>query len=153
VLSGKYLGGANPPGARLTLWDRFSRYKGEVPEAAIAAYVGVARKYGLDPAQLALAYVNEQPFVTSNIIGATSLEQLATNIASVDVRLPRAVDEIEAIHAAFPTPAPDHRQLPRPEPARRAFRGPSGSRYAQPCNALRRALQSTQKSLVQVRGA
>ena len=107
ALSGKYLGGANPPGARLTLWDRFARYKGEVPEAAIAAYVGVARKYGLDPAQLALAYVNEQPFVTSNIIGATTLEQLAANIASVELRLPpEAVDEIERIHARAPNPCP-----------------------------------------------
>jgi aryl-alcohol dehydrogenase-like predicted oxidoreductase len=106
VLSGKYLGGANPPGARLTLWDRFSRYKGEVPEAAIAAYVGVARKYGLDPAQLALAYVNEQPFVTSNIIGATSLEQLATNIASVDVRLPRGGGRDRARSTRIPNPCP-----------------------------------------------
>ena len=107
ALSGKYLGGANPPGTRLTLWDRFSRYKGAGPEAAIAAYVEVARKYGLAPAQLALAYVNAQPFVTSNLIGATSLEQLATNIASVDIRLPReAIDEIEAIHARAPNLCP-----------------------------------------------
>ena len=78
-----------------------------MPEAAITAYVGVARKYGLDPAQLALAYVNEQPFVTSTLIGATTLEQLAANIASVDVRLPpEAVDEIERIHARIPNPCP-----------------------------------------------
>ena len=80
---------------------------GAGPEAAIAAYVEVARKYGLAPAQLALAYVNAQPFVTSNLIGATSLEQLATNIASVDIRLPReAIDEIEAIHARAPNLCP-----------------------------------------------
>jgi aryl-alcohol dehydrogenase-like predicted oxidoreductase len=107
ALSGKYLNGQNPPGARLTLWERFSRYKGGIAETAITAYVDIARQHGLSPAQLALAYVNSRPFLTSNIIGATNLEQLEENIASVDVRLEQAVvDKIEAVHAQHPNPSP-----------------------------------------------
>lgn len=103
ALTGKYLNGAQPAGARMTLWERFARYKGDAQDAAIASYVGLARKHGLDPAQMALAYVNSRPFVTSNIIGATTMEQLKTNIASIDVRLPAEVlDEIERIHNSRP---------------------------------------------------
>ncbi|MDR0701000.1 MAG: NADP(H)-dependent aldo-keto reductase [Azoarcus sp.] len=107
VLTGKYLDGRQPPGARVTRWERFGRYKGGIAETATAAYVDIARRHGLSPAQLALAYVNRQPFLTSNIIGATSLAQLEENIGSLDVHLSRTVlDEIEAVHTAHPNPCP-----------------------------------------------
>jgi len=107
ALSGKYLAGGAPAGARITLFERFARYKGENTERAIYEYVKLFREHGIDPAQGALAYVNSRRFVTSTIIGATSLAQLASNIASVDLVLPGEVlDGIEAIHRRYPNPAP-----------------------------------------------
>jgi aryl-alcohol dehydrogenase-like predicted oxidoreductase len=107
VLSGKYLGGARPEGARLTLFSGYGRYANERALRATAAYVEVARKFGLDPAQMALGYVNTRPFVTSNIIGATTPGQLETDLASIELRLDReVVDAIEATHAADPNPCP-----------------------------------------------
>ncbi|WP_119460680.1 NADP(H)-dependent aldo-keto reductase [Rhodospirillaceae bacterium SYSU D60014] len=107
VLSGKYLGGANPPGSRLARFPQFQRYRGPQAEGAAAAYVALAREHGLDPAQMALAYVTSRPFVTSTIIGATNLEQLATDIASIDVTLSEEVlDGIEAIHRVYTYPCP-----------------------------------------------
>ncbi|AXI03966.1 NADP(H)-dependent aldo-keto reductase [Aquirhabdus parva] len=107
ALTGKYLNGARPEGARLSRWERFKRYNGVIPEQAIAAYVQLARDHGLDPAQLALAYVNTRPFLTSNIIGATTLEQLKANLASVEVKLSDEVlTGIEQIHLAHPNPCP-----------------------------------------------
>ncbi len=107
ALSGKYLNGAQPAGARLTLWERFGRYKGQVAEDAISRYVALAHQFGLNPAQLALAYVNSRRFVTSNIIGATNLDQLKTNIDSIDVVLPpEVIQAIEQIHQLHPNPSP-----------------------------------------------
>ncbi len=107
VLSGKYLGGSKPPGARLTLFPRFARYERGGGAAATRDYVDLARRHGLDPAQMALAYVHSRRFLTSVIIGATTLAQLETNLASVDLKLPEeVVDGIEAIHRANPNPAP-----------------------------------------------
>lgn len=108
TLSGKYLGGAMPPGARITLFpDRYTRYTNPRSVAATEAYVALARKHGLDPAQMALAYVTSRPFVTSNIIGATTLDQLRDNLASADLTLSDDVlAGIEAIHADNPNPAP-----------------------------------------------
>lgn len=107
VLSGKYLGGARPNGARITLFKRFSRYTNPEAERATAQYVALARQHGLDPAQMALRYVTTRPFVAANIIGATSIAQLESNIASMDVRLSDDVlAGIEAIHAAQPNPSP-----------------------------------------------
>jgi len=107
VLSGKYLGGAKPAGARLSLFERFQRYTNPQAEAATQAYVELFNAHGIDPAQGALAYVNSRPFVTANIIGATTLAQLQANIASIDLGLPQAVvDGIEAIHRRMPNPAP-----------------------------------------------
>jgi aryl-alcohol dehydrogenase-like predicted oxidoreductase len=107
VLSGKYLNGARPVDARLTLFTRFTRYNNAVAVAATQKYVELARRHGLDPAQMALAYVNSRSFLTSTIIGATSLEQLRNNIASVDVTLsPEVVSAIEMIHQGHPNPAP-----------------------------------------------
>ena len=107
VLSGKYLNGVRPPGARLTLFERFSRYSNPEAEGAATAYVALARRHDLDPAQMALAWVTSRAFVTSNIIGATTLEQLATNLASLDITLSEEVTAgIEAIHRGQPNPAP-----------------------------------------------
>ncbi|OZI17737.1 NADP(H)-dependent aldo-keto reductase [Bordetella genomosp. 7] len=107
VLSGKYLGGARPDNARLTLFTRFTRYSNERAEAATQQYVQLARQHGLSPVHLALAWVNQQPSVASNLIGATTLEQLKQNIDSVDVTLSQDVlDAVDAIHRQNPNPAP-----------------------------------------------
>jgi len=107
VLSGKYLGGARPENARLTLFERFSRYSNSQSEWATGEYVALASKHGLDPAQMALAWVTSRPFVTSNIIGATTLEHLDANLASVELSLSEeVVAGIEEIHARQPNPAP-----------------------------------------------
>ncbi len=108
VLSGKYLEGDSPPGARLTLFgDIFTRYTNDRAVAATRAYVEIARDNGLDPAQMALAYVNSHPFVTSTIVGATSMAQLTTDIASIDITLSEGVLEaIEAVHGQSPDPSP-----------------------------------------------
>ena len=107
MLSGKYLHGQRPADARLTLFDRFTRYRSDNSEMATAAYVGLFEKHGIDPAQGALAFVNSRDFVTSNIIGATNLAQLRSNIDSIALRLPpEVIDGIEAIHQRYPNPAP-----------------------------------------------
>jgi aryl-alcohol dehydrogenase-like predicted oxidoreductase len=107
VLAGKYLRGARPAGARLTLFDRFRRYDKPRQEPATTAYVALAREAGLDPAQMALAFVNSRPFVTSTIIGATSLDQLDADARSIDVVLPAdLLAKIDEIHAANPNPCP-----------------------------------------------
>jgi aryl-alcohol dehydrogenase-like predicted oxidoreductase len=107
MLSGKFENGARPANARLTLFSRFTRYANPQSVAACSRYVALAREHGLDPAQMALAFVTAQPFVTSNIIGATSLEQLDSNLASAELTLSAEVlAGIEAIHKDQPNPAP-----------------------------------------------
>ncbi len=107
VLSGKYLGGLRPPNARLTLFSRFSRYTSAEADAATRAYVELARAHGLDPAQMALAYVNSRPFLASNIIGATTLDQLRSNLDSAALELSGEVLEgIETIHRRHTIPSP-----------------------------------------------
>lgn len=107
VLSGKYLGGVRPEGARLTLFERFQRYSTPRTEEATRAYVEIAHRFDLDPAQMALAFVNSRPFLTSNIIGATTLEQLERNIASETLTLDdEVIEAIEAVHQRLPNPAP-----------------------------------------------
>ncbi len=107
VLAGKYLNGARPEGARMTLFTRFDRYAKPQAELAAAEYVQLARDHGLSPAAMALAFVNQQPFVTSNLIGATRLEQLKENIDSVELTLSEEVMKgIKAIHQRYTNPAP-----------------------------------------------
>lgn len=106
-LSGKYENGARPAGARITLFERFQRYSKPQAVAATSRYVALAKRHGLSPAQLALAFVNSRPFVRSNLIGATSLEQLKENIGSIDVKLSDEIlAEIDALHELQPNPAP-----------------------------------------------
>ena len=107
VLSGKYLGGKKPAGSRLALFDRFIRYGNPYAEAATEAYVALAREHGLEADQMALAFVNSRPFMTSNIIGATTMQQLKRNIDSIDVKLDESViAAIEAIHHRYCIPSP-----------------------------------------------
>jgi aryl-alcohol dehydrogenase-like predicted oxidoreductase len=107
VLSGKYLNGAKPEGARITLYSDYTRYSSPAAVAATEKYVALARDHDMDPAQMALAYVNSRPFLTSTIIGATTMEQLRSNIDSVNLRLPDdALAVIEEIHNSHANPSP-----------------------------------------------
>jgi aryl-alcohol dehydrogenase-like predicted oxidoreductase len=107
VLSGKYLTDVPPRKARVTLFPNYNRYSGETSTQATEAYAALAKAHDLSLAQMALAFVNTRPFLTSNIIGATSMEQLKENIASIDVDLSDEVLEgIEEIHNTIPNPAP-----------------------------------------------
>jgi aryl-alcohol dehydrogenase-like predicted oxidoreductase len=107
VLSGKFLNGARPPEARMVRWSRFARYSGEYADRATAAYAQVAARHGLNMAQMALAFARQQPFVTSVLIGATTMEQLTTNLASSTLQLGQEViQDIDAVHKSHPNPCP-----------------------------------------------
>ena len=107
VLSGKYLNGQRPAGARLTEYDHYARYTSEQAEWATEQYAKIAADAGLDMAQMALAFINSRAFVTSNIIGATTMQQLKSNIDSIDVTLSEDVLEaIDAVHERQPNPSP-----------------------------------------------
>lgn len=107
VLSGKYRYGARPKQARMTIFTRFQRYMSELALATTERYLQIADDYGLNPSQMALAFVSDRPFVTSNIIGATSLAQLEENIGSAELTLSDEVlAAIEAVHLAQPNPCP-----------------------------------------------
>jgi len=107
VLSGKYLDGSATPRSRLHLFSEYRRYSGDNAEKATRAYVALARDHGLSPAQMALAFVNARAFVTSTIIGATTMAQLRENIASANIELSaELLAEIDRIHADYPDPAP-----------------------------------------------
>lgn len=107
VLSGKYLDGTATKKARINKWPDYDRYSNEQAVAATREYVKLARDHGLDPAQMALAFVNSRPFLTSSIIGATNLEQLQANINSASIELsPAVLEGIEAVHRRFPNPSP-----------------------------------------------
>ncbi len=107
VLSGKYLNGAQPHGSRLSLFPDYTRYSNPAAASATARYAALAREHRLDPAQMALAFVNSRPFLTSTIVGATSMDQLKNDIDSIELTLPQQVLEgIEAIHTAYPNPSP-----------------------------------------------
>jgi len=106
-LSGKYLNGATPKNTRVTLFPNYSRYHGKASFEATMRYSELAKKHGLSLAQMSLAFVRQQPFVTSTIIGATSIEQLSENIASAEVILSEEIlNEINEIHSQIPNPAP-----------------------------------------------
>lgn len=108
ALTGKYLNGARPEGSRLTsVYRTFNRYDSPSAQEAIAGYVQIAQEHGLTPAQLALAYVIDKPFVASALTGQTTLAQLRDNLSALDVTL---TDElrglVQAIHQRIPNPAP-----------------------------------------------
>lgn len=105
ILSGKYLDGAKPAGARLTIETRPEHRSGAMVDAAVRKYIELARQHGLDPCQMALAFVNSRRFVSSNLIGATNMDQLRSNIDSINLTLTEDVlDGIQAIRREFPLP-------------------------------------------------
>ena len=106
-LTGKYINGARPEGARTTLFERGQRYETPNAEKAIIQYVEYAKKIGMDPAVFANAFVNSRDFVTSNIIGATTMDQLKLAIDSFEVNLSEEdFKAIEEIHYQCPNPCP-----------------------------------------------
>jgi aryl-alcohol dehydrogenase (NADP+) len=107
-LTGKYLDGAQPEGARLTVFPEFGgRYASPYLEPAVREYVRIAREAGLDPAQMALAFARQQFFTSSVIIGATTREQLDSDLDSGDLTLtPDVLEAIDEVHARYPNPAP-----------------------------------------------
>lgn len=107
VLTGKYMKGIIPKGSRFDYSNKrnYDRYNPSHAQSGIEAYIKLAKKHRLDPAQMALAFVNSREFVTSTIIGATSLKQLKTDIASITVTLSDEVlRKIEEIHKIYPNP-------------------------------------------------
>ena len=107
LLTGKYRHGAKPEGSRMAVFERFTRYDGTETLEATEQYLQLADEHGLNPTHMALAFVNTRPFVLSNIIGATTMEQLKMNIDSLDVTLTKDVLKgIEAIQQKIPNPAP-----------------------------------------------
>ncbi len=106
-LTGKFRHGARPVNARVTLFSRFSRYSNPESEWATEQYAQLAEKHGLTPTQLALAFIKQQFFVTSTIIGATNLDQLKENIQAFEIDLSTEILQgIEDIHRQQPNPAP-----------------------------------------------
>lgn len=107
VLSGKYIKGTAGDNARLKLFPRFARYSGDKATEATKRYMQIAEDNNMTLAQMSLAFVTDRPFMTSNIIGATSLEQLEENIDSVDIILGDDIlKAINDVHAEIPNPAP-----------------------------------------------
>lgn len=108
VLTGKYLNGKSPEGSRGNLFPRFiARYMGNGSLEAVKRYEDIAKKNGITLTEMSLAFVNQLPFVTSNIIGATKLNQLKENINSINIELSDEImKEIESVHKDIPNPAP-----------------------------------------------
>ena len=105
MISGKYLNGAMPEGSRLSLDARREHRAAAQTDAAIAAYITLANEHQIDVCQMALAFVNQQPFVSSNLIGATTMQQLKSNIASIDIGLsPELIKGIKSIRRQYPAP-------------------------------------------------
>lgn len=107
-LSGKYLNGARPAGARTTLFDRGQRYQTPGAEAAVADYIAVAAKHGLDPSAMAVAFVTSRAFTTSNIIGATSMAQLKICVegSQAVTMTPELEADLDAVHQLRGNPCP-----------------------------------------------
>ncbi len=108
LLSGKYVHNKPLEDTRLTLFPGFGqRYLKPNVSEAVAAYVEIAHKYNLKPSHLALSFVRSRWFVTSTIIGATTLEQLKENLESANVVLDKdIIAELDAVHTRYPNPAP-----------------------------------------------
>ena len=106
VLSGKYIEGKASKNARLNLFPRFKRYSSEEALKATKAYLELSKNIGISLTTMALAFVNQREFVTSNIIGATSLSQLKENIDSIGVKISKDVmSKIDHIHSKIPNPS------------------------------------------------
>ena len=107
ILTGKYFNGKMPKNSRLDLFPTLKRYSNENSIKAAKLYQEVAKKHNLSLTHLSLSFVNDRPFVTSNIIGATNLEQLKENIESVNIKLSdEIISEINSINNKIPNPSP-----------------------------------------------
>jgi len=107
ILSGKFLNGRKHPKSRVELYPQMARYNSIEVDSVVKKYAEIAKKHQLNFTQMSLAFVNQQPFVTSNIIGATNLNQLKENIESINITLSDEVlKEIEAVFITQPNPAP-----------------------------------------------
>ncbi len=102
MLSGKYLKGARPEGARITIETRPEHRVLPQTDIAVSKYIELAKQYALDPCQMALAFVSSRPFVSSTLIGATTMDQLKSNIASISLKLSEdvyaGIDKIRREH-------------------------------------------------------
>ncbi|TPN87621.1 aldo/keto reductase [Aquimarina algicola] len=106
MLTGKYLEGT-PKNSRVDLFPNYNRYMGENSFEATRRYNQIAKDHNLSLTHLSLAFVNQQPFVTSNIIGATTMKQLTENIDSINITLSEdIINKINEVHADIPNPAP-----------------------------------------------
>ena len=106
-LTGKYRNNNMPKGSRIDLFKDFTRYNNENSIKAIEEYYKISQKFNLDFAQMSIKFCEIQPFVTSVIIGATTMQQLKENIETVDIKLTdEMIEEINKIHAKQPNPAP-----------------------------------------------
>ena len=107
VLSGKYIKGTAAENSRLKLFPRLARYSSEQTTEATRRYLKIAEENNMSLAQMSIAFVLQQPFLTSAIIGATNLGQLKENIDSIEVELSKEIlQKINAVHAEIPNPAP-----------------------------------------------
>ena len=107
VLSGKYLGGVKPADSRVALFPNYNRYSSIQSEKAVFEYKKIAEKHHMTLTELSLAFVNQLPFVTSNIIGATTMDQLKENIESIDIEITdEMMEKINSIHNNNPNPSP-----------------------------------------------
>ncbi|PQA86524.1 aldo/keto reductase [Hyphococcus luteus] len=107
VLTGKYLDGKNPAGSRKALFDRVQRYETPGADEAVRGYVALAEKFGVDPAAFAMAFVTSRPFVTSNIFGARTLDQLETIFASLNVEWTQDMENaVNELHGRKQNPCP-----------------------------------------------
>ena len=107
ILTGKYIDGKKPARARLTLYTRFQRYQTKNAVKATKEYVQLAEEHSLEPSQMALAFARKKPFIASLLLGATTVNQLEINLASVEIKLSEEVlQEIEEIHNRIPNPCP-----------------------------------------------
>ena len=107
VLSGKYRNGEMPENSRLKLFPNLARFSNENCAKAIDLYYEISQKYNMTLAEMSLAFVNDRPFVTSNIIGATSMDQLKENINSINIKLSdEVISEINLVNEKIPNPAP-----------------------------------------------
>jgi aryl-alcohol dehydrogenase-like predicted oxidoreductase len=105
ILSGKYRNGAKPEGARLTMETRPEHRVGQPVDEATEKYLDIAKQHGLDSCQMALAFVNSRPFISSTLIGATTMSQLKSNIDSVNLKLSDEVlKEIANVRREYPMP-------------------------------------------------
>jgi aryl-alcohol dehydrogenase-like predicted oxidoreductase len=105
MLTGKYENGTGPDGSRLTIAPDMYGRVAQGTWAVVDAYVSIARKHGLDPAQMAIAFCNQRPFVTSSIIGATSIAQLSITLGAAGLELgPEVLEDIHAVYRLHPQP-------------------------------------------------